>query len=127
MELTLKSKKDLFLQRLRDTYNGNITLTCKDVGISRGTYYKWCLNKLFKVEVDAINDARLDEVEASLFNSAVRDNNPQAQIFIMRTKGKHRGYVEKQITENIIKTNPYENVVVEVIYNKNNNDDNKDD
>ena len=90
----MDAKKKTFIEVLRVNL-GNITKACEAVGITRTTYYRWLKLKSFKEEVDNIGEYVLDFAEHSLF-TLIKENNTAATIFYLKTKGKHRGYVEKQ-------------------------------
>lgn len=75
---------------------GIVTTACKNVGIARSTFYDWYNNDLeFKIDVDEIGEVGLDFAESKLFEQ-IADNNSTATIFFLKTKGKKRGYVERQ-------------------------------
>jgi len=75
---------------------GVVTTACKKVGINRTTYYNYYNSDPdFKKEVDSLSDVALDFAESKLF-SQIDQNNTAATIFYLKTKGKHRGYVERQ-------------------------------
>ena len=73
-----------------------MTTACKKAKCNRSTFYDY-YNKdpKFKAEVDAIQDIALDFVESKLFEQ-IKDDNTTATIFYLKTKGKRRGYVERQ-------------------------------
>jgi hypothetical protein len=73
----------------------NISATCNALGISRQTYYNWLKNdEDLKIEIEDSKEAVLDNVESKLL-AAINDGNITAIIFYLKTKGKHRGYVER--------------------------------
>lgn len=75
---------------------GVVTKACEKVGISRQTFYEYYNNdKDFKNQVDEIENVSLDFVESQLFQQ-IKDGNTTATIFYLKTKGKSRGYVERQ-------------------------------
>ncbi len=75
---------------------GVVTVACKNVGIDRSTFYKWVKeDKEFARRVEEIENVSLDFVESKLFN-LISEGNPAATIFYLKTKGKKRGYVERQ-------------------------------
>ena len=75
---------------------GIVTTACKTCDVSRGTFYNYMNNDPeFKKEVDDIENIALDFVESKLLNQ-IQDDNTTATIFYLKTKGKHRGYVERQ-------------------------------
>lgn len=91
----MEAKKATFIKTLTESF-GNISKACKAVGISRRTYYNWVeKDKEFKDEVENIGEFIIDEVENHLFKQ-IKEGNTAATIFYLKTKGKHRGYIEKQ-------------------------------
>jgi hypothetical protein len=87
-------KKEAMLKALEKAL-GIVTLACKEVGIDRGTHYDWYNNDTkYKDAVDALNDVVLDFAENKL-HKLVDKGDTSATIFILKCKGKKRGYVEK--------------------------------
>ena len=74
---------------------GVVTTACKQVGIGRTQFYEWLKDPEFKAEVDAIQDIALDFAESQL-HQQIKGGNTAATIFYLKTKGKRRGYVERQ-------------------------------
>ena len=75
---------------------GVVTTACKKVGISRNTFYKYYKSdSKFKKAVDDIENIALDFVESQL-HKQISSGNTTATIFYLKTKGKKRGYVERQ-------------------------------
>tara|TARA_B100000902_G_C27308081_1_gene916742 strand:- start:2708 stop:3064 length:357 start_codon:yes stop_codon:yes gene_type:complete len=74
---------------------GVVTTACKQVGIGRTQFYEWLKEPEFKAEVDSIQDIALDFAESQL-HKQIKDGNTSATIFYLKTKGKKRGYVERQ-------------------------------
>ena len=74
---------------------GGVTTAVKTVGIARSTFYEWLKDPLFKAEVDSIQDVALDFAESQL-HQQIQGGNTSATIFYLKTKGKRRGYVERQ-------------------------------
>ncbi|MBT4208981.1 hypothetical protein HOE22_11690 [Candidatus Woesearchaeota archaeon] len=88
-------KKEQLLEALVKSL-GIVSTACASVGMSRTTYYKYYNeDKGFKTLVDDISDVAIDFAESKLFD-LIREGNPTAIIFYLKTKGKKRGYVEKQ-------------------------------
>jgi len=78
---------------------GNITASCKAVGVSRDTYYYHYNNdEDFKRECDECENIALDFVESKL-HEQIDEGIPSSTIFFLKTKGKKRGYIEKQEIE----------------------------
>ena len=76
---------------------GNISQSCKAVGIARQTYYNWLQEEEFKIELKSIEPAELflDFLESKLVER-VNKGDTTATIFALKTKGKKRGYIERQ-------------------------------
>lgn len=106
---TLKAK---MVQALAQTY-GRVTDAAKIVDIDRTTHYRWMKeDEEYKTAVESVGEVALDFVEGKLFElieGAEREvmteagpimlketPNPTACIFYLKTKGKKRGYVERQ-------------------------------
>ncbi len=94
---------------------GVVTTACKQVGIGRTTFYEYYKEPEFKKQVDSIQDIALDFAESQL-HQQIQGGNTAATIFLLKTKGKKRGYVERQeitgaeglptnVTVEIIRTN----------------------
>lgn len=88
------TKKQKVLKALEETH-GVITEACKKAGLARGQFYVYMNNDdKFREQVEEIQEAAIDYVESQLFKN-IREGNITGQIFYLKTKGKHRGYVEK--------------------------------
>jgi len=75
---------------------GVVTNACKNVGIHRSTFYEYYNNDPeFKKEVNDIGNVALDFTESKMFEQ-IRDGNTSLIKFYLATKGKKRGYVERQ-------------------------------
>ena len=97
MNKSARLKKEL-VEALRK-HLGIVSSACEALGISRTTYYKYYNeDEAFRSEADAIGDHTLDFVESKLFD-LINNGNVAATIFYMKTKGKRRGYIERQEVE----------------------------
>ena len=98
MKKTTKSntiKKRNFLNKYESSL-GNVSVSCEEVQIARSTFYAWMEKDAdFKQQVDAINEKSVDFVESALLKQ-IKEGNTTATIFFLKTKGKNRGYVERQ-------------------------------
>jgi hypothetical protein len=95
INLTKKQKQDLFLKALEKN-SGNISESCKKINISRKTFYHWCKkDENFKNQVEEIKESLIDLAENKLMEQ-IKKGNITAIIFFLKTKGKERGYTEKQ-------------------------------
>ena len=75
---------------------GVVTTACKVVGIGRTQFYQWLKDdKGFAQEVDDIQNIALDFAESQL-HKQIGDGSTAATIFYLKTKGKKRGYIERQ-------------------------------
>ena len=89
---TIKEKLILALEKSL----GVVTTACKNVGVHRSTYYDYYNNDVkFKEEVDDILNVAIDFAE-SHSHEQIQGGNTAATIFYLKTKGKKRGYVERQ-------------------------------
>ena len=78
---------------------GVVTTACKSVGVDRSTFYKYVNeDEEFAKQVKDIGEVALDFVESQNFQ-LIKDKNPTAIIFYLKTKGKHRGFVERKEVE----------------------------
>ena len=88
-------KKEAILQALENSL-GVVTVACKQADIPRSTYYKWLKeDEEFAKVVKDIENIALDFGESQL-HSQMKDGNTSATIFFLKTKGKKRGYIERQ-------------------------------
>jgi len=75
---------------------GVVSTACKAVDISRQTHYRWMReDDEYKTAVEELSEVAVDFAESHL-HKLIRDGNPAATIFFLKTKGKNRGYVERQ-------------------------------
>ena len=75
---------------------GVVTTACKQVGIDRTTFYRYCKeDKEFKKQVDDLSNVAKDFVESQLFKQ-IQDGIPTSTIFYLKTKAKDRGYIERR-------------------------------
>ena len=72
------TKKEAMIEALEKSL-GIVSTAAKMVGIDRSTHYAWL---------------KSDEEYKS-----VKEGNPAATIFFLKTKGKKRGYIERQEIE----------------------------
>jgi len=78
---------------------GIVTTACNAVGIGRTTHYQWMKDDpQYAKEVKDIENRTLDFAESHL-HKLIKEGNPAATIFFLKTKGKSRGYVERQEIE----------------------------
>ena len=91
-------KKKAMIEALEKTL-GVVTTAAKMIGIERTTHYKWMENDAeYKANVDDVQNVVLDFAESAL-HKMVENHNPAATLFLLKTKGKKRGYIERQEIE----------------------------
>jgi len=100
---TTAENKALLLEALRESY-GIVGPACEAADVAVSTYYNY-LNSdpEFSEAVRLINERTLDKLESSVVNIALageqEKNRLSAAQFLLKTKGKQRGFTEKQETE----------------------------
>ena len=95
----MSNKSDIYKSRLLEALEnslGVVTTACKKANISRKTFYQYCKDDPeFKKQVQDIENIALDFAETQL-HKQIQGGNTAATIFYLKTKGKKRGYVERQ-------------------------------
>ena len=95
---TSNTKKEAMLEALEKSL-GIVSTAAKMVGIDRSTHYAWLkADADYNKAVSSIQDSVLDFAESHLYK-LVKEGNPAATIFFLKTKGKKRGYIERQEIE----------------------------
>lgn len=75
---------------------GIISVACKTCNISRKSFYNYLeADKEFAEKVRAIEETQADFVESQLLK-AIKNDDTTAIIFYLKTKGRKRGYTERQ-------------------------------
>jgi hypothetical protein len=78
---------------------GVVTTACKQANVGRTTHYRWMEeDKEYREAVTALKLVALDFAESKL-HSSIAEGNVTAIIFYLKTKGKKRGYIERQEIE----------------------------
>jgi len=112
--------KEAFIIAYKENF-GNITIACESAGVGRGQYKAWCekdpefRQRLAEIEPEEI---MLDFGEHKLMERVAKGDT-LATMFLLKTKGKRRGYIErqevahegdvvKQITVNVLKASHVE-------------------
>lgn len=74
---------------------GVVTTASKAVGIDRSTHYEWLKDdEQYRQRVDGIEGIALDFAESQL-HKQIQNGEVTATIFYLKTKGKKRGYIER--------------------------------
>ena len=93
--MTKEEKKQKLLTALEKSF-GVVTTACRNSNISRQTFYNYYNeDPEFKKSCDDISEIALDMAESQL-HKQILDGNTSATIFYLKTKGKKRGFVERQ-------------------------------
>lgn len=117
-----QKRQEMFLEAL-DKSAGNISEACRQVKISRRSYYVWMEDDTFAEKVNEITESIIDLAESKLLqriNGYKEDDvhisnyqgeitatpikkiyppDPTSIIFFLKTRAKHRGYIERQEVE----------------------------
>ena len=89
---------------------GVVTTACKKVSINRSTFYKYLKeDQEFAKQVKDIENIALDFAETQL-HKQISEGNTTATIFLLKTKGKSRGYVERS---EIVHDNQVKSTIIE--------------
>ncbi len=103
LKMTIKSKPDLtvrqkkFLTLFKDL-GCNISATCAAMKMGRQTFYNWKdASEEFTNEVEDTVEGMIDYVESKLMLN-IKAGHEKSIFFFLRTRAKHRGYVERQET-----------------------------
>lgn len=92
------NKKEAMVEALTKSL-GVVTTACKNVGIARKTHYEWYKeDDNYRISVDDVSEVALDFAE-SMLHKRIQESDTTATIFFLKTKGKKRGYIEKQEVE----------------------------
>lgn len=90
-----EDRKQTFIDNLKAA-GGIICVACEGTGINRSTYYRWReTDRDFAEAVDEVMEAQVDFVESKLMG-LINAGDTAAAIFYLKTKGKKRGWTEKQ-------------------------------
>lgn len=90
-----KDNQKLFLDAYEKAF-GNISQACKMAGIDRTTFYAWKNDAKFQEQLAQVQPQErfVDFAEDALVKK-ISKGDTTAIIFALKTKGKHRGYVER--------------------------------
>lgn len=105
--MTTKKRKELqkkFLEAFEKSA-GNISVSCRAIGISRNCFYEWKKDYPdFLEQFEDMEESLIDIVETKLMKN-INEGKTTEIIFFLKTKAKHRGYVEtvENINHNVDK------------------------
>ncbi len=95
---TRTRRKKKLLQALQESL-GIVTRACKIADIPRADFYRWFNDdKKFRDAVEDVEDIALDFVEGRHY-SLIQQMHPASIIFHLKTKGRGRGYIERNEVE----------------------------
>ena len=95
--------KKAMIEALEKTL-GIASRACEMVGIARQTHYRWLEeDPEYKANVESVADVALDFAESAL-HKQIEDGVPASTMFYLKTKGKKRGFIEKQEVESNVIT-----------------------
>lgn len=90
---TTEKKKKAFIAAFEKNF-GIITRTCKEVGITRETFYKWKkTDPAFAQAIEDQDEKTTDFVESELYKK-IQEGSERSILFYMKYKGRKRGYAD---------------------------------
>jgi hypothetical protein len=93
----MKQNPELYKRKLIEALEkslGIVTPACKEVGVSRETFYRYYReDEDFKKVVDDINEITLDFAENQLL-SKIKEGSERSILFYMKYRGRKRGYTD---------------------------------
>lgn len=110
-----QQKPEVYKKKLLEALErslGIVTPACKEVGVSRDTFYRYYKEDIdFKVAVDDINNITIDFAENQLLKK-IKEGSERSILFYMKYKGRVRGY-----TDSVDITSGGEKIVSEIKVN----------
>lgn len=93
--LQTKMHQARFLVALEKTM-GIVSVAARDCGIDRNKHYDWMKeDEEYRAKVDSLSDLMVDFAESSLMRQ-VKDGQTAATLFVLKCKGKKRGWIDTQ-------------------------------
>ena len=110
-----KGQPDLKIEQIEKALlkcNGLVTVAAKMLGVTHSAISHRIRKspRLQKVQEDIV-EKMIDVAENTLHDRMHTEKNLTAAIFYLKTKGRHRGYVERH--ENELSGNPLKPIVIE--------------
>tara|TARA_R100001015_G_C4567537_1_gene126166 strand:- start:317 stop:688 length:372 start_codon:yes stop_codon:yes gene_type:complete len=94
----MKASKKKMIDTIRKS-KGIVVSICKNLDMTRSAFYKRLeSDQELRYELELARDELCDFSETKLWEH-IKDGNLQAVMFVLRTLGRHRGYIEKQEVE----------------------------
>lgn len=103
IEARTAKDKAAFIEALKES-KGIIVRACEAIGINRCTFYDWRdSDPDFKAACEEVTEVTLDVLESVVLNIAMAGQQERDQLnaaqFLLRSKGKHRGFSDKIETQ----------------------------
>lgn len=93
--ISQKKKKETFIE-IFELSGCNVSKSCKKSNIARQTFYNWFTeDKEFAQKINDAQEGVIDMAESMLIKKVKEGSTPEI-LFLLKTKGKSRGYVERQ-------------------------------
>jgi len=87
-------KKEAMIKALSESM-GIVSSAAKKVGICRNIHYEWMKEDAkYKASVEELNNVVLDFAESALMKR-IKEGSDTCLLFLLKCKGKERGYIEK--------------------------------
>lgn len=91
--LSVAKKKAALLEALEQSL-GVVTTACKAIGVGRDFYYDHMKSDpVFRQKVEDLANVTLDFAESHL-HKRIKSGSDACTIFLLKTKGRGRGYIE---------------------------------
>jgi hypothetical protein len=95
MSTETRIKKAAMVKAMEEAL-GIVSAAARKVGIDRSTHYQWLKDdETYRAAIDSIQDIALDFAESQL-HKQIQNGEVSSTIFYLKTKGKKRGYIERQ-------------------------------
>jgi len=99
MNSTISAPKKVAMLEALEKSLGIVSTAAKAANVDRQSHYNWMKDDpAYKSAVESIQESVIDFAESHLYK-LVKEGNPAATIFYLKTKGKKRGYIERQEIE----------------------------
>jgi hypothetical protein len=99
MNSTISAPKKVAMLEALEKSLGIVSTAAKAANVDRQSHYNWMKDDpAYKAAVEFIQESVIDFAESHLYK-LVKEGNPAATIFYLKTKGKKRGYIERQEIE----------------------------
>jgi hypothetical protein len=103
-----RRKKNTFVSAY-DKSACNVSAACRFTKISRNCYYDWMkTDSYFRERIEELDEEILDMAEGMLKKN-IHEQKEASIFFFLKTKGKHRGYIET--IDNQLTINPFEELM----------------